>query len=169
MGRGRDKYGEDLIDRIEVTLTTANDDGSGTDGEVYLICAGREFNVKRAGYNDREPGQADQYVLGNGANIEHKGENNPQWMPIYMVWNNPIGLRFEPVAGANPPDTWQMSDAYLSVFTEGGYEDFATVEVSLAPSWLGQHFWLVVAAFNLEIQDEDKTPLKTKNKQPQTG
>ena len=162
MGRGRDKFGEDLIDRIEVTLTTGSEDDAGTDGQVYLIIAGREFNLNRRNHNDREVAATDTYVLGRGANIEHAAMNSPQGMPIRMVWNNPIGLRFEPVATPNPPDRWMMSDAYLSVFTEGGYEDTATVDVSLAPSWLGFHFGLVVGGFNLEIQDEDKAPLKTK-------
>jgi hypothetical protein len=162
MPRDRQQYGEDPIDRIEVTLVTGTDDGADTNGEVYVTVAGREFNVKRRNYDDRKAGAVDQYVLGHGTNIEHPAENDPRGMPIYMVWDNPIGLRFEPQASVNPPDTWQLNDAYLSVFTEGGYEDFCSLEASLAPRWLGFHFGLVLHGFAREIQDEDKTPLKTK-------
>lgn len=162
MGRDRQQHGDDPIDRIDVTLVTGTDDGADTNGEVYVTVAGREFNVKRRNYDDRQAGAVDQYRLGNGANIEHPAQNDPRGMPIFMVWDNPIGLRFEPQAGANPPDTWQVSDAYLSVFTEGGYEEFAGLVAPLMGSWLGFHTGLVLHGFAVESQDEDKTPLKTK-------
>jgi hypothetical protein len=36
---------EDTIDRIEVSLHISALDGAGTNGEVYLVIGGREFNL----------------------------------------------------------------------------------------------------------------------------
>jgi hypothetical protein len=161
MTRDRAKYGEDTIDRIEVSLHTSTDSPD-TRGEVYLVIGGREFNIKRPDINDRKPGAIDQYVLGRGANIENKAENDPRVLPIGLVWDSPVGLRFEPVPGQTPPDVWCLNDASLSVFTEGGYEDYAWLPAGLQPLWLGWHFGLAVHHLNYEIQDEDKTPLQNK-------
>jgi hypothetical protein len=91
MPRDRDKFAEDPIDRVDVTLVTASDPGSGSDGEVYLLLGGREFNLKRADINDREAGAVDRYLLGRGANIEHKAENDPGSCPSAWSGTAPSG------------------------------------------------------------------------------
>jgi hypothetical protein len=173
MGRDRGKYGDDAIERVEVWLDTNNVTGAGTDGEVYLVLGGREFNIKRGGgYNDRQQGATDYYVLGQGANIEHKKENNPTGIPIQLVWDNEFGLRFEPQAGLNPPDAWNLASVGVAIHTIKGYEDWGYLDGALtgpgAPGpdpgtglWLGWHYGLI-AGLELEVQEEDKSPLQRK-------
>jgi hypothetical protein len=64
------------------------------------------------------------------------------------------------VAPQNPPDAWQLNDAWLSVFTKGGFEDRAWLPAGLQPLWLGWHFGLAVWRFHYEIQEADKRPLR---------
>jgi hypothetical protein len=120
------KYGDGTVKRVEVWLSTGDVAGAGTDGQVYLVLGGREFNLKRSDINDRQQGATDHYILGQGANIEHKKENNPTGIPMHLVWDNELGLRFEPVAGLNPPDAWNLGLAEVSIQTVNGYEDWGT-------------------------------------------
>jgi hypothetical protein len=172
MGRDRGKYGDDAIERVEVWLTTGNVTGAETDGEVYLVLGGREFNIKRGDINDRQKGATDHYILGQGANIQHKKENNPTGIPIHLVWDNELGLRFEPQAGLTPPDAWNLGVVAVSIQTIKGYEDWGYLDSALtgpgAPGpavgtglWLGWHYGLI-AGLDIEVQEEDKSPLQRK-------
>lgn len=170
MGRDRGQFGEDFIDHVDVYLSTGTDvlsgsDDAGTDGEVYLLLGGREFNIKRADINDRLPGATDVYRLGSGATIQNPIQNNPRGMPISLFWDNPIGVRFQPEQG-KPGDTWQCEDVYLSIHTDGGFEDVATTPAILNNTWLGWQFGFTLQGLILEVMDEDKSPLKNKRPEP---
>jgi len=152
--RDRGQHQFDQVDQVEVYLVTGAESDAGTDGEVYLLLGGREFNIKRADINDRQPRAQDRYVLGQGATIEHKDRNDPRQTEIFMVWDHDIGLRFEPQADTITPDAWHLREAWLYI-RAGGFEDFAW----LSPGqWLGWHYGLTTTQFQLQIQDEDKTP-----------
>jgi hypothetical protein len=153
--RDPEKYKNDPIDQVEVKVFTGSESDAGTDGEVYLLLCGREFCIKRADINDRQPGKLDTYVLGRGANIENKARNDPQETPVYMAWNNPIGVRFAPKTDTPTTDAWHLAEMYLYIRTAGGFEDFALLEGS---HWFGWHFGLTNTQFGLSIQDPEKTP-----------
>jgi hypothetical protein len=152
MPRDPANFSQDPIDRVVVGLGTTEDPGADTDGEVYLLLAGREFNLKRPDINDRERGANDDYVLGRGANIENKAKNNPRDVPIFLVWGHPVGLRFEPV---NALDEWNIADCGVQVFTQGGFEDFYYLDAGTGDLWLGRNSGLVLY-FEEFIQGEDK-------------
>jgi hypothetical protein len=75
------------ITRIELRLFTANRDGAGTDGDVFLGVGGREFFVDSAatGLNDFERGSDYTYRFGDTANVMRAGENDPRspWQLTY--------------------------------------------------------------------------------------
>jgi hypothetical protein len=85
------------IIRIDVHVTTGTAGGAGTDGEVYIGIAGREFYIDIA-YDDFEQGSDRIYILGDGANIRYEDYNdpcNPQ-LDTADVDRFPVYLRFEP-------------------------------------------------------------------------
>jgi hypothetical protein len=165
MPRDRDKFSNDAVDWIDVTLVTADVEKADTNGDVYLTLGGREFNLKRPDLDDRKRGASDRYLLGGFGgkftNVEHKDQNNPRDLPIILVWDHPVGLRFQPVANQNPPDAWKLADCWVSIHTVRGFEEFVWMDSGLANLWLGGHSGLTVG-LELEIQDEDKAKPKHK-------
>lgn len=64
------------INKIDVTITTADVADAGTDGNVYLGICGREFNLDTSA-NDFERHSTRTYVLGTGSNVLNKAKNDP--------------------------------------------------------------------------------------------
>jgi hypothetical protein len=161
------RSGEDVIHSIIVNVHTHNGGTRGTDGDVYLIFAGREFNLNLVGIRDRRPGARDRYRLGgepstdSGSNVENPDLNNPGGLRIHLAWDHPVGLRFAPQPGLDPPDHWDLVNCWMSIFTNTGYEDFAYLDGYLSNLTLGSETGLTVY-LEREIQSEDKAPLKHK-------
>jgi hypothetical protein len=66
-----------VIERIDVQLATSTREGAGTDGDVFIGIAGREFYIESEA-NDFEAGSNRTYRLGDGANILYSGLNDPR-------------------------------------------------------------------------------------------
>ena len=64
------------ITTIDLVLHTANVTGAGTDADVYLGLAGREFYVDSS-LNDFEQGQNITYTFGVNPNVLNAGDNDP--------------------------------------------------------------------------------------------
>lgn len=106
------------IRSIRLGLTTydlrpGEDDGEGTDGDVYLGIAGREFYIDSAD-NDFEPGNPKVYVFGEGATVLHAEHNDPRHPPLdtEVALSNPVYLRFAP---KDRDDNWRMHDAQVAL------------------------------------------------------
>jgi hypothetical protein len=65
------------INRIELRLRTGDRQDAGTDGDVFLGLAGREFNVDTTS-EDFERGNDRTYIFGEGANVLRPPENDPR-------------------------------------------------------------------------------------------
>ena len=88
------------IRRLELRLVTGDREDAGTDGDVFLAVAGREYNVDSQGdVNDFERNSDRTYVFGEGATVLRPQENDPR-SPWQTDTDNlrfsPIYLRFEP-------------------------------------------------------------------------
>jgi hypothetical protein len=171
------RSGLDRIFRILVHVRTFDHPDAGTDGAVYLICAGREFNLNLAGEVDRRPGRTDHYRLGNvpepspdSPNVENPWWNNPRGIVIQKFWDHPVGLRFAPQPGMDPPDRWLLQHCWMSVFTVDGYEDAAYLggEVLDPPDVLGYEAGLTIW-LEKEVQAEDKAPLQHRQEAESRG
>ncbi|HKP99094.1 MAG TPA: hypothetical protein VJ735_02085 [Actinomycetes bacterium] len=131
-----------FVDRMQLTLHTGNVTDAETNGEVYLVTAAREFNVKRAGIDDRRKGGRDVYRLGgDDSNIQNKERNNPAGIPLWVLNSSVIGLRFlpQPNTPPAPPDTWNLAMATLLVTGDDGLTDEYVLDDSLQRLWLGFH------------------------------
>jgi len=69
------------ITRIDLRLKTVNRPDAGTDADIYLGLAGREFHVDSfdPGENDFEPGSDKTYIFSHGseANVDDPKNNDP--------------------------------------------------------------------------------------------
>jgi hypothetical protein len=147
-GQPDDREGRDkkvFVDRMQLTLHTGNVTDAETNGEVYLVTAARELNVKRANHDDRQKGARDVYKLGgHDPNIQNAARNNPAGIPLWTL--QPIGLRFlpQPNTPPAPPDTWNLAEATLWVTGDDGLTDEYILDDSLQKLWLGFHTTLTV-------------------------
>jgi hypothetical protein len=93
------------IRKIELRLVTGDRTGAGTDGDVFLGLAGREYNVDSQGdVNDFERGSDRTYVFGEGANVLRPEENDPRrpWQTDSDdITRVPVYIRFEPGPGGD--------------------------------------------------------------------
>jgi len=103
------------IRRLELRLVTGDREDAGTDGDVFLAVAGREYNVDSQGdVNDFERNSDRTYVFGEGATVLRPQENDPR-SPWQTDTDNlrfsPIYLRFEPGSGGD----WNIERVELTV------------------------------------------------------
>src|SRR3954469_4107763 len=83
------------ITTIQFALQTADVAGAGTDGDVYLGFCGREFSVDTSA-DDFERDSSRTYPFGEGANVQHAGQNDPR-LPQLRTENIdrfPVYVRF---------------------------------------------------------------------------
>lgn len=101
------------INTIELSIQTANVDGAGTDGDIYLGFGGREFYVDSSA-NDFERGSSRTYRFGAGANVLHAGENDPRHPQLRSESADrfPVYIRFQPT---NRTDNWKLLRAEVSM------------------------------------------------------
>jgi hypothetical protein len=138
------------ITRIDVQLTTASassasthgigSEGTGTNGDVYIGIAGREFYIdsKDPKHNDFESASSKVYVLGNGGNIMFEEQNDPRKPQLVTedLSKYPVYLRFEP-SGSNPD--WNVERVTVKVNPGHGEIRFDNARLVGSPDiWLGQ-------------------------------
>lgn len=126
------------INRLDVWVVTGSKNGAGTDGDVYIGIAGREFFIDTAA-DDFEAGSNRTYTLGVGANIHHASSNDPRSPQLSTsdLDKYPVYLRFEP---KNSGPDWNLER--IRVTTNPGPNEikFDNVRLAGAPDvWLGQH------------------------------
>jgi hypothetical protein len=110
------------IQKILFKIRTADVEGAGTDGEVYVGFCGREFHVGTS-YEDFERGAKRDYSAGLNAvttdevNLHNPKFNDPRAFPPLDSEDinlYPVYVRFEPVGRY---DHWYIQ--YISVSAEG--------------------------------------------------
>jgi hypothetical protein len=126
------------ITSIRLRLVTGNREGAGTDGNVYLGLAGREFHVDSSGdVNDFERASDRTYIFGTGANVADAAANDPR-SPLQLdhldIARFPTYIRFEAVGGSAD---WNLERVEVQVSAEGTSVNLAGLEGS-EHLWLGQ-------------------------------
>ncbi len=98
------------IQSMTATISTGS---SGTDGDVYLGMAGREFKLDTSG-NDFQSNSTDTFVLGNGATVSNKDRNDPRRSNLtqHDLDTYPMYLRLDGTDG------WDLSSAVVIVATD---------------------------------------------------
>lgn len=101
------------ISRIDVRIRTSEENGSGTDGSVFLGICGREFQLDKQG-DDNESGDSRGYTIGRDANILHPGDNDPRNPSIDEndISKYPVYIRFLP---KDSDDVWTVEDLTMVV------------------------------------------------------
>jgi hypothetical protein len=130
-----------MITRIDVRVTTGSASGAGTDGEVYIGVAGREFYIDTTA-DDFERGSDRTYTCGAGANIKHARFNDPRspQLDAADVSKFPVYLRFEPVGNdAN----WNLELVQVTVNPGPGQIGYRALQGS-PDLWLGQKYGKLV-------------------------
>jgi len=126
------------ITRLDVRVITGNRPSAGTDGDIFVAVAGREFCLDSA-VDDFERGADRTYILGVGAgagstinNPAYNDPRSPFALDTVDLDRFPMWIRFEP-AGGSP--NWDLEEV--------------TVTVNPGPSQVqyralggGNHLWL---------------------------
>lgn len=101
------------IERLSILLTTSDDSGSGTDGDVYVGIAGREFYLD-TNADDFERGAQRTYVVGLDANVKHAGQNDPRkpQLRVEDIDRFPVYVRF---AGKARGDNWRLENVFITI------------------------------------------------------
>jgi hypothetical protein len=139
---------EVVVTQIRVTLVTGDVPDAQTNGEVYLVVGGREFNIKRPDIDDRQRAATDVYRLGQGANIDNARMNDPRKLVTKRLLERyPVGLRFEPVPNRPPapPDAWNLASATMAITSSDEWRDEFVLDDAHKDVWLGFHTGLVAA------------------------
>ena len=94
------------IQKFRVDIQTAGDSGAGTDGDVYVGFAGREWHVDTTA-DDFEAGSSRTYVLGAGSNVLNAAVNDPRNPSVSfpLLESFPAYLRFKP---QTRDDNWKL-------------------------------------------------------------
>jgi hypothetical protein len=131
------------IRSIHVHVNTGNLSGAGTDGDVYLGIAGREFYVDSTA-DDFERGSARTYIFGEGANVINPPPNDPREHVLHIesVDRFPVYLRFQPRSRS---DNWHIQRAQVS-FNDAFFPrwDSAAIVPIRSGIWLGVRSGLVL-------------------------
>jgi hypothetical protein len=129
------------ITQIQLRLKTPNGEGVGTDGDVFLGIAGREFYIDED-RDDFEKRDDHTYILGDSASILHAEFNDPRTQHLVTddVLKFPAYIRFEP---ENRDDNWLLNIVQVTV-NPGPNQIFLTRRRHSDPGderfsiWLGQ-------------------------------
>jgi hypothetical protein len=129
------------ITRIELRLVTGDRENAGTDGDVFLGIAGREYNVdSQRDVNDFERGSDRTYIFGEGATVLRPEQNDPRtpWQTDAIdLTKVPMYIRFEPGDGGD----WNLEQADITV-TFVGVPDQPPQQISFTRLERGNHLWL---------------------------
>jgi hypothetical protein len=121
------------IEVITVRVKTGTQSGAGTDGDVYIGVAGREFYVDSED-QDFEVGGDRTYRFGAGPSVLHPDRNDPRkpQLSTQDVEQCPVYMRFEPLRKDAP---WNVSMVSLTVNPGHG-------EIRYEGSWPDGGLWL---------------------------
>lgn len=130
------------INKIKVEIKTSNIENAGTDGDIFIAIAGREFKLDSS-ENDFQRDSTRTYILGkrrvaaNETPVLNAGENDPL-TPFILDTADldrfPIWIRFEPLGSS--PD-WNL-DSVLATVNPGNGEVRYHVLDGTGNLWLGQ-------------------------------
>jgi hypothetical protein len=134
----------DPISKIELKLWTGLEEGSGTDGRVYLGIAGREYAIKSQGsFRDFQPrADAVTYIFGDGANIDRPQDNDPRrpWQTDASDTTRcPMYIRFAPNGSG---DSWNLQRADVTVWFKGTDPGAVGQQIEFSRLASGPHLWL---------------------------
>jgi hypothetical protein len=124
------------ITMIELHLFTANRDGAGTDGDVFLGVGGREFFVDSAAtaLNDFERGRDYTYRFGDRANVMRADQNDPR--SPWQLTSDDLKQAPKYIRLASGGD-WDVEQADLHVTYGSFFYDDKRLERN-AHLWLGK-------------------------------
>jgi hypothetical protein len=105
-----------LIRSVHVLIYTADEEGAGTDGDVYVGAAGREFHLDTSA-NDFERGSHFVYRFGTFPTVIDTEANDPQRQRLRLesVDSLPLYIRFAP---ARRDDRWKLERAVVAFNSE---------------------------------------------------
>lgn len=137
------------ITRILLKIKTANTEGAGTDGNVYLGIGGREFKIDTS-INDFEKNVSQDIVMGDihvnppALPVNNPGGNDPRTGYVIDssdISQSPIYIRFEPKSNE---DNWHIESLFVQVTGTEGYILSATPGVGFDNLWLGHKFGKII-------------------------
>lgn len=131
------------INRIDVQVWTGSKNGAGTDGDVYVAVAGREFYVDSSA-NDFERGSTRTYTLGTAANVRYAAYNDPRSPQLKTedLAKYPVYIRFEPY-GVGPD--WNLERIVITVNPGPSQVVYDNLRIAGTPDlWLGQKYGKVL-------------------------
>jgi PLAT/LH2 domain-containing protein len=145
----QEKNGMSKITRLEVTIQTGNRERAGTDGDVYLAIAGREFNLDSE-RDDFERGHVDEFLLGEEyqpgqghagfKQVRNRAENDPRQPQLDLadVDKFPVWIRLSP-AGAYPGWLLESVDVKITIDSEPApLSSWIYVAILDGGLWLGK-------------------------------
>lgn len=105
--------GMTALTSLQLNLQTGDLSGAGTDGDVYLGFAGREFSIDTSA-DDFERNGARTYRFGDGSNILNAAVNDPREpaLELEKVARFPVYVRFQPQSRT---DNWLLARATVTV------------------------------------------------------
>jgi hypothetical protein len=105
-----------LIRSVHVLIYTADEEGAGTDGDVYVGAAGREFHLD-TGANDFERGTHFVYRFGTFPTVINTEANDPQRQRLLLesIDSLPLYIRFAP---SQRDDRWKLERAVVAFNSE---------------------------------------------------
>lgn len=137
------------ITRILLKIKTANTEGAGTDGNVYLGIGGREFKIDTS-INDFEKNVSQDIVLGDihvnppALPVNNPGGNDPRTGYVIDssdISQSPIYIRFEPKSNE---DNWRIESLFVQATGTEGYILSATPGNGFDNLWLGHKFGKII-------------------------
>jgi hypothetical protein len=101
------------ITSLLVNVQTHASAGAGTDGDVYVGFAGREFWLD-TNADDFEAGSSRTYRLGDGSNVRNPDDNDPRdpALQVEMADRFPVWVRFTP---RSRTDNWVLARATITL------------------------------------------------------
>jgi hypothetical protein len=130
------------ITRIDVRVQTGNRTDAGTNGDVFIAIAGREFKLDSA-VDDFEKGSDRTYILGEGTgggSPLNNPKNNDPATPFALDTADldkfPIWIRFEPLGSNNA--AWNLEFVRATVNPGPKQEQYQAL-LTEGNLWLGQN------------------------------
>lgn len=140
------------ISKVTVRVATADVEGAGTTGEVYLGVAGMEFKVNSTASGDYEAGSDRTYVLGDDAGVHQTPDeearyglafadrNDPRITTMERAAHHPVYVRMHPVGEGH-----EWLACLVSVAVEGRDDPPQKYHWDADPGrWLGCEYGLTV-------------------------
>jgi hypothetical protein len=134
------------ITSITARIATApNDDDYGEargDNAVFLGAAGREFRVDRSDINDFNPESDDEYIFGEGANVEYAPQNDPRSTDLTFadLDRHEVYIRYQTAADTN--EAWRVERVDVTVTGANGAKATYGALAGAYKQWLGNQVGL---------------------------